>query len=167
MRRLLLLVIAVLVIAAGLAVHTWAPGELGGFAGDALYAVLVFLLIALVVPALPGWVVAAAAVAVCWGIELLQLTPIPVALSRSVPGAALVLGSTFQASDLIAYALGVAAAAAADAVIRRAAGSSRGGRTTPSGGAPGRRLPEGTPSPPPGAAGPGRAAARPVPPPRR
>lgn len=153
MRRLLLLVAAVVVIAAGLAVHTGVPGEVGGFAGDALYAVLVFLLIAIAAPAVSAPMVAGAALAVCWAIELLQLTPLPAALSRSVPGAALVVGSTFQVSDLIAYALGAAAAGTADAVIRRAAGSSRGGRRTPSGGAPEPRPPAGTPSPPPDAAG--------------
>ncbi len=151
MRRLVLLICAVVVIAVGLAVHTGVPGEVGGFAGDALYAVLVFLLVSLVVPRAPLLPTAGAALAFCWAIELLQLTPLPAALARTVPGASLVFGSTFQALDLVAYVIGVAAAAGVDAVSRRAAGSSRGGRRTPSGGAPARRRPAGTPSRSPGA----------------
>ncbi|GIT79474.1 hypothetical protein LLS1_11430 [Leifsonia sp. LS1] len=146
MRRLVLLILAVLVIAAGLAVHIATSGEPGGFVGDALYAVLVFLLAALVAPRASVLLTGGAALALCWGVELLQLTGIPAVLSRSVPGASLALGTTFEALDLVAYTVGVGTAVSVDALIRRAAGSCRGGPTTPSAGAPGSHRPEGTPS---------------------
>lgn len=151
MRRLLLLICAIVVLAVGLGVYEWVPGGLGAFTGDALYAVLVFLLVSLIAPRAPLLLTAGAALTFCWGIELLQLTGVSAVLSRAVPGAYLVLGSTFQTIDLLAYAVGVGAAAGVDALSRRAAGSSRGGRTTPSGGAPAPHRPAGTPSRSPGA----------------
>lgn len=147
MRRLVLLVCAIVVIATGLGVHTWVKGDVGGFVGDALYAVLVFVLVSLVVPRAHLLLTAGVSLTFCWGIELLQLTGIPAVLSRTVPGAALVLGSTFQPMDLLAYAVGVGAAAGVDAVSRRAAGSFPGGRRIPSGGAPEPRRPAGRPNP--------------------
>lgn len=153
MRRLVLLLSAALVIGLGLAVHVGVPGEGGGFAGDALYAVLIFLLVAFIMPRAPSPTVAGTALAVCWAIEFLQLTGLPAALSRAVPLASLVVGSTFQWLDLLAYAVGVGAAAGADAFSRRAAGSSRGAPTTPSGGAPGLRPPAGRRRPRPDADG--------------
>jgi hypothetical protein len=146
-RRLVLLALAVATIALGLAVHTWMRGDVGGFIGDALYAVLIYLLVALIAPRAVLPLVAGVALAFCWAIELLQLTGLPAALSRTVPGASLVVGSTFQLLDLVAYAAGIGAAVGMDALSRRAAGSSRDARTIPSGDAPGPRPPAGTPSP--------------------
>jgi Protein of unknown function (DUF2809) len=139
-RRVALLVVAVLVVVAGLAVHGAADGWVGGFTGDALYAVLMVVLVAIVAPRAPSAAVGAIGLAVCVGVELLQLTGVPARLSAAVPGVELVLGSTFQATDLLAYAIGAAAATFGDLLVRRrAAGSSRGARTTPSADAPGPR----------------------------
>ncbi|MCI0155096.1 DUF2809 domain-containing protein [Leifsonia shinshuensis] len=136
-RRVALLVVAVLVVVTGLTVHRLADGWIGGFTGDALYAVLMVMLVAIVVPRAPSVVVGGVALAVCVGVELLQLTGVPALLSAAVPGVELVLGTTFQATDLLAYALGALGATFVDLLVRRrAAGSSRGERTTPSAGAP-------------------------------
>lgn len=144
-RRAALAVAAVAVVLTGLTVHALAAGWVGGLAGDALYAVLIVLLVALVAPRAPSALVGGVAFAVCAAIELLQLTGVPAQLSAAIPGAELVLGSTFQATDLIAYGVGAALAVAADLLIRRrAAGSSRDARTTPSADAPGPRPRAGT-----------------------
>lgn len=127
------------ILAAGLAVHGLMDGPVGGFAGDALYAALVCVLVAFIVPRAAPWVAPVVALAFCWLIELLQLTPLPRAIESDIPGSYLVFGSTFQWIDLVAYAVGVAAVVAVVAVApvsRPAAGSSPGAPRTPSGGAP-------------------------------
>ncbi|PVU82842.1 DUF2809 domain-containing protein [Cellulomonas sp. WB94] len=122
-RRSRLALAAVAVIAAGLA--TRAFGSAAGLdviakpAGDACYAVLVAVLVALVRPTARTWVVAAVAWAVCAVIELAQLTGVPAHLTEAWWPARLVLGTTFHAPDLIWYAVGVALAASADVWIGR------------------------------------------------
>src|SRR5689334_3386357 len=114
-RRTALAIAAAVTVAAGLLVHATTTGEPGGALGDALYAALAYLLVALIAPRLRAAIVAGIAVAGCAAVELLQLTPLPARLAEAVPPVALVLGTTFQAADLAFYALGAAAAAAADA----------------------------------------------------
>lgn len=154
-RRARLAIAAPCILIAGLAVHAFADGPVGGFAGDALYAALIVVLVAFAAPRAARWVAPVVALAFCWAIEFLQLTPIPHEVSASIHGAYFVLGSTFQWIDLVAYAVGVAVAGVIDGVIDAvidaavsgpAAGSSRDERTTPSGGAPAGRPPAGTPS---------------------
>ncbi len=143
-RRIALAATAPVVIAAGLALSTL-DSAVAAFAADALYAVLVFLLVAFLAPRARVLPVAAIALVFCAAIELFQLTPVPARVDALIPGAELVLGSTFQATDLLAYALGVLLAAATDTLVRRrAAGSSRDAPTTPSAGAPAPRPPAGT-----------------------
>ena len=146
-RRALLVLGAAAVVMTGLTVHEVAGGWAGAFAGDALYAVLAYALVGVVAPRLRPGAVGAIALAACVGVALLQLTGVPARLSATIPGVELVLGSTFQATDLIAYAIGAAAGTAGDLLIRRrAAGSCRDGRTTPCAGAPEQRPRAGTPS---------------------
>lgn len=118
------------VVAAGLGVR--AVGAVSGFdgvagpVGDALYAALVYVLVAFVRPRATGRVVAGVAWGLCAAIELAQLTGVPAQLSALWWPARLVLGTTFHAPDLIAYVVGVLAAAAVDAALgRRAAVSAR------------------------------------------
>ncbi|MEN2742126.1 DUF2809 domain-containing protein [Microbacterium sp. X-17] len=147
LRRALLIVAAIATVVVGLTVHETVDSWAGAFAGDALYAVLVFLLVAVVAVRAPSAVVGGIAFALCAAVEVFQLTGVPAYLSATIPGVELVLGSTFQWIDLLAYLFGAALAAAVDVGVRtRAAGSSRGVRTTPSSGAPGRRPPARTPS---------------------
>ena len=122
-RRSRLALAALLVIAAGLAVRALGSGPgldaIAKPAGDALYAVLVVVLVAFVRPTARTWVVAAVAWAVCAAIELGQLTGVPAHLTEAWWPARLVLGTTFHAPDLVAYAIGVALAAGADAWVGR------------------------------------------------
>ncbi|WP_198011552.1 ribosomal maturation YjgA family protein [Arthrobacter sp. FB24] len=94
-----------------------------GPAGDGMYAALVYILVAILLPSKPKMLIAAAAVTVCVMIELFQLTGLPAELGESWPPLRLVLGTTFGTADLLAYAVGAAAAYAVDrttsAVVNR------------------------------------------------
>jgi len=118
-RRSRLALAALLVIAAGLAVRALGSGPgldaIAKPAGDALYAVLVVVLVAFIRPTARTWAVATTAWAVCAAIELGQLTGVPAHLTEAWSPARLVLGTTFHAPDLVAYAIGVALAAGVDA----------------------------------------------------
>lgn len=65
-------------VAAGLVVHLALPGSIGtDIAGDALYAVLIYLLVVVLAPRLRPTSVAVIAGTVCVAIELFQLTGLP------------------------------------------------------------------------------------------
>jgi hypothetical protein len=109
MRRLALALIAVLTVVAGLVVHTFAPESFVSDAtGDVLYAVLIVLLVAFVVPRAP-W----------WAVELLQLTTLPAEWGSAFRPLSLVFGTTFSPWDLLWYTAGVALAAGTDGIVRR------------------------------------------------
>ena len=74
--------------------------------GDALYAALVFTLLVVVAPRARSATLALVTVGFCTAIELAQLTGIPAAIVDAVPAARYVLGTTFVAVDLLAYAVG-------------------------------------------------------------
>jgi hypothetical protein len=145
-RRWALLCAAALIVPAGLLVARATDGPAGAFAGDALYAALLYALVGLVAVRARPIVVAGVAAALCTAVELFQLTGVPAALAEAAPVVSLVLGTTFQGTDLLAYLLGAVAAAIVDALIRRAAGSSRGAPSSPSAGARPPRPPAGRPS---------------------
>ncbi|MFF9562942.1 DUF2809 domain-containing protein [Leifsonia sp. NPDC014704] len=145
-RRIALAGAGLALVVVGLAVARGMDGAVAAFVGDALYAALIVVVIAFLAPRASAVTVAVAAFAVCAAVELFQLTGLPRALAGTVPAVALVLGTTFQWTDLVAYAIGAMLAGAVDAVSRRAAGSSRGGPTTPSAGARPTHPPAGTPS---------------------
>lgn len=122
MRRVILGVLALVVIATGLGVHVLAPGSFAtDAAGDVLYAVLIYLLAAIVVPR-GAW---AFALAWCVGVELFQLTGLPAQWGSPWT---LVFGSGFAWTDLVFYSVGVALAAGVDAARFR-----RSRRAAPSG----------------------------------
>ncbi|WP_311245939.1 DUF2809 domain-containing protein [Microbacterium sp. WCS2018Hpa-23] len=118
-RRRRLLIAAVLVIVVGLAVHLIGSGPVADFAGDALYAVMIYLVIAIVFARVASWVVGAAAVVVCTLIEVFQLTGLPGVWAHAFWPVRLVLGAGFDARDLIAYAVGAALATVCDLILRR------------------------------------------------
>jgi hypothetical protein len=98
---------AVSILVSGLAVRAFTGGVFAKYAGTALYAALIYALVAWLAPRLaPQWTAVAATV-FCWTVELAQLTPGPAALSEKSVIARLVLGSTFNAPDLFWYAIGV------------------------------------------------------------
>lgn len=111
MARAMYLSAAMATIAAGLLVHL--RGDVLGpvlqdVLGDALWAAMVVWGIGAIMPRVGALVRAAAAYAVCVGIEVSQLYHAPTldALRATTVGH-LVLGSGFDARDLAAYAAGV------------------------------------------------------------
>lgn len=101
---------AVVTVAAGLGVRATAGGDAAKYAGDALYTVLIHTLVVLLAPRVRPLTAAGAALAVSWVVELAQLTGVPADLARRSTVARLVLGSTFNAPDLLWYAVGAALA---------------------------------------------------------
>jgi len=145
-RRILLVVVAVALVVSGLTLARLTDGAAWTFVGDALYAALLYVVVAAIAPRASARTVALLAFAACAAVEVFQLSGIPAQLAQTLPAAALVLGTTFQWTDLLAYALGAAAAGMVDVVSRREAGSSRGAPTTPSAGGRRMRPRAGTPS---------------------
>lgn len=109
----------VITVAVGVATRAW-PIDLivwDKFLGDALYAVALYLVIAIVATLLRRpWsasVIGGIAVGVCWAIEAFQATGWT---ARTVSSANLrhVLGTTFGFTDLLWYLIGVVAIALID-----------------------------------------------------
>lgn len=111
-RRLLLTAIGGLIVVTGLLVHSSTEGIVGDFVGDGLYAVLVYLIMSFIFVRRPSWQVAAAAILLCVAIEVFQLTGVPTSLTELFPPARYLLGTTFNALDLVAYVVGVLTATA-------------------------------------------------------
>lgn len=113
------------VVAAGLATARLGTGAAADALGDALYAALVLLLVALAVPRWSRAARAGTAVALCWAVELLQLTGVPAAASTAWPPLRYVLGTTFVATDLLWYAVGVLVASCGTVLASRVGGVRR------------------------------------------
>lgn len=95
-------------------------GSLTGPAGDALYAVMAWLVVAMVAPRVDASVITLTSLALCWTVEAAQATGVPARVVEAVPAGHLLLGTTFAATDLLWYAAGCAAAWGVDrAVVRR------------------------------------------------
>jgi hypothetical protein len=119
-RRNMLLVCLLLVIMAGLGsrmIHTGFPIA-DKYAGDALYAVMVFLIISLFSGSLLPLARAFAALIVMTALEAFQLTLLPREMCSSayimVRVAGRLLGTTFSWLDLVAYCVGIVSALLAD-----------------------------------------------------
>lgn len=109
-RRSLYFALACGVVALGLASRRWPlfPAWLGKYPGDALWALLVFVLLGAALPRASSGRIALAALALAFAVEFSQLCAWPwLAAWRSTALGHLVLGSHFHAPDLIAYAVGV------------------------------------------------------------
>ena len=121
MIRLGWLGLAVLTIAAGLASRAVdLPAWEGDHLGDALYAVLIYTLAGFVAPKSGAARRVASAVAICFLVEASQAWhPAWLDTLRANRLVALVLGRGFLWSDLVSYAVGIAAAFAVDRAIRR------------------------------------------------
>jgi hypothetical protein len=119
-RRLVAAALLAGVIGAGLAVHVLLPDIAStDVAGDALYAAAVYLATVIVTPRLPP--LAVAAIAAVWGVavELFQLTGIPLELGAAFPPSMLVLGTVFDARDLVVYVVSTATIGAVDVAASR------------------------------------------------
>ena len=116
--RLQLTAVAVALVFAGLASRrwpAWQPAVVAAYAGDVLWAVLVFVLLAGVAPRASTTRVAAAAASIALITEGSQLVHTPwLDAIRTTRFGALVLGQGFLWSDLGCYGLGVSLAALVD-----------------------------------------------------
>ncbi|MBX9579999.1 MAG: DUF2809 domain-containing protein [Gemmataceae bacterium] len=115
---------AAAVVALGLlsrhpAVRPHLSGFVAEYAGDTLWALLVFLLVGIVRPRWPTVRAGAVALGFAFAVEFSQLLHAPWldALRRTTAGH-LVLGDTFIPSDLICYTVGVGLGVAAEVVTR-------------------------------------------------
>jgi hypothetical protein len=119
-RRLYALLVVV-TIALGLASRRYAgslPAFLADYAGDALWAAMVFCMLALVFRAHSPLVLAVSALIIAFIVEFSQLYHADwLDALRAAPLGALALGNGFLWSDLLCYALGVGFAATLDRAI--------------------------------------------------
>jgi hypothetical protein len=119
-RRIPLAVAVTLVIAAGLVSRAYPvlATFLGKYPGDALWALMVMLGIAFLRPDLTTRRLALFALAFCWLVEFSQLYQAPwINAIRTTHLGHLVLGTTFQSLDLLAYALGILTGVILDAYL--------------------------------------------------
>lgn len=119
--RLRTLLLAVATVAVGAGCRFLLPDPFGDVAGGLLYTVLLCWLVVLIWPSMRSIVAAGIAAVVAAGLELLQLTPVPAAVSSAFPPARLVLGTTFGMPDLVVAVLGGVLAWALDRVVLRLA----------------------------------------------
>ena len=119
-RRLVAALLLAATIAAGLLVHGVLPDTAAtDIAGDALYAVAAYLAVVLIAPRLPALATGAIAAAWCVAVELFQLTGLPLAWGATFPPVMLILGTVFDARDLLVYVVTIVLATAVDALARR------------------------------------------------
>jgi len=121
--RRLYALLAVVTVLLGLASRRYAgglPSFVADYAGDTLWAAMVFFLLAVLFPAASTRALAAAALALAFVVEASQLYHAPwLDALRATRLGALVLGYGFLWSDLVCYAVGVVLAAAVDIFLRR------------------------------------------------
>lgn len=124
-RRAIAIAAALATIALGLASRRYAPALpdfVAAYAGDALWALLVYLLATVIAPSAPIARRAIAALAFAFAIETSQLYHAPwIDGLRANRLGALVLGSGFLWSDLVCYTAGVACGASTEALLTRSA----------------------------------------------
>lgn len=108
-----------IVIALGLSSRRILHGHPAKLAGDALYTVLLYVLVLVVRPDASPRRAAAIAIGASFAVELLQLTPYPAWLSSKHVILRLIFGTTFGFEDLLGYVLGGALAAVFHAGARR------------------------------------------------
>jgi hypothetical protein len=115
-RAALLLVPAT--IAAGLGSRAVLGGLPAKMAGDALYTVLIYVLVVVVRPGVRLSRAFAIALGLSFAVELAQLTPYPAWLSSKHVILRLIFGTTFGFVDLAGYVVGAAFAVALHGVVR-------------------------------------------------
>ncbi|MEU0957061.1 DUF2809 domain-containing protein [Streptomyces niveus] len=111
--RLVVAAVAVGVVGAGLGIRVVAGGDVAKYGGVGLYAVLVYVLAVLAAPRVRPVVAGVGAFAFSCAVELLQLSGVTEGPAERSVIVRLVLGSTFNAPDLLWYAIGAAVAASA------------------------------------------------------
>jgi hypothetical protein len=114
-----------LTIAAGLGSRALFTGLPAKVAGDALYTVLLYVLVLVVSPAARRARAFAVALGLSFAVELAQLTPYPAWLSSKHVILRLVFGTTFGFVDLAGYVVGALAAVAGHTALRALAKRAR------------------------------------------
>ncbi|MDJ0317549.1 ribosomal maturation YjgA family protein [Arthrobacter antibioticus] len=120
-RRIALFIAATDIAVLGLAIHFFVPGEMASLITDGLYTVLLYLVLALILPKVARHWLALAAFAISTLIECAQLSGVPEQLAVSFPPSRLIFGTTFSVLDLIAYAVGAVAVYYADKLLSQRA----------------------------------------------
>lgn len=119
-RRTTALLALAAVVAAGLVVHLVLPSNAAtDIAGDALYTVAVYAAVVMVLPRLRPFVVGLIAGGWSVAVELFQATGIPVDLAERFRPIALVLGTGFDARDIVVYVCAAIVAVGADVAVGR------------------------------------------------
>jgi hypothetical protein len=106
------------IIAPGLGVRAVFSGFWAKYLGVSLWACAAYALLATLAPRWPLRALALGALAISWGVELAQITPVPRTLSSWHPLLRLIFGEVFSPADLVALLVGVLVAAGADAGLR-------------------------------------------------
>lgn len=118
-RRAVAALAAVFVLAAGLGVHAFAPDTAASdVAGDLLYTVLLYVALVAIFPRWQPRIVGAIVLVWCIGVELFQLTGLPVAWADTFPPVLLVLGTVFDPRDLAVYVVAAVGAVIVDTAAR-------------------------------------------------
>ncbi|MGX5771343.1 DUF2809 domain-containing protein [Microbacterium trichothecenolyticum] len=117
-RRTVAAVLLAATVAAGLVVYALLPDTAAtDIAGDALYAVAAYVAVVLLAPRLTAIAAGAIAAAWCVGVELFQLTGLPLAWGAQFPPVMLVLGTVFDTRDLVVYVATIILATAVDVLL--------------------------------------------------
>ncbi|WP_404285350.1 DUF2809 domain-containing protein [Glutamicibacter arilaitensis] len=117
-RRVILGISAIALVPLGLFLRFLPWGLFADLAGGVLYAALIYVLVAFIVPMRSRLTVGLWALGWCMAVELLQLTALPREAAILFPPSRLVLGTGFAATDLLAYSVGVLLTALADRSAR-------------------------------------------------
>jgi Protein of unknown function (DUF2809) len=119
-RRAAALALVPLMIAAGLGSRVVLGGLPAKIAGDALYTVLIYVLVVVIRPDVRLSRAFAVALGVSFTVEFAQLTPYPAWLSSKHVILRLIFGTTFGLVDLAGYVVGAILAVALHALSRNA-----------------------------------------------
>lgn len=102
---------------AGLGSRAWLGGLSAKVAGDALYTVLLYVLVLVIRPSATRARAFAVALGLSFAVELAQLTPYPAWLSSKHVLLRLIFGTTFGLVDLAGYGVGALLAVLVHSVI--------------------------------------------------
>lgn len=118
-RRRTLLLVAPLLLAFGLAARFGLSGAPADATGAIAYTAFAYLLLALAFPSAAPPRIGAAAFGFSAAVELFQLTGVPESLAGAFGPSRLVFGTSFAATDLVAYAAGALLSVAIDRAVAR------------------------------------------------
>jgi hypothetical protein len=119
--RVVYAMIALLIVGLGLASRAfphYVPGVLGKYPGDCLWAMVAFMIMAILMRLHPTGRIGLIALVFCFAVEALKLVPSAfLASARHTTVGHLFLGHTFMWQNLIAYSVGIVGAMGVDLAI--------------------------------------------------